>query len=106
MGVSVLPSPTRSQSDATPRARTSSPAGRLPPSAVPPAGGAPLRRGPLGGVPRRGRPRDQAPLEGSDLHAAGDPLGLPRPGPRRRPVLSRRGSPPDRVSRLARTQAL
>ena len=45
--------------------------------------------------------RDQGDLEGPDLHPAGDPLGLPRPGPQRRPVLPRRRRPPDRPPRRA-----
>src|SRR5881392_17228 len=42
MGVGVRPSPTRSQSNALPLARTSSPTDRLPSSAVPPAGEPPF----------------------------------------------------------------
>src|SRR5690606_16471974 len=89
--------PTRSPSDAIPRAWTSSPAGRRPPPRVPPGRRVSPRRHPLGGMLRRGVGRDQAPLEGLLLHLAGDPLGLPRTGPQRRPVLPRRRRPPDRA---------
>ena len=52
MGGGPLPSPARSQSDATPLARTPSPAGRLPPAAVPPG-----RRPAVHRRPHRGGPR-------------------------------------------------
>ena len=49
---------------------------------------------------------DQGALEGPDLHPAGDPLGLPRPGAQRRPVLPRRRRPPDRPPRRAGAAAV
>ena len=102
----VPPSPTWSRNDATPRARTPSPSGRHPPPPVPPGGRPPLRRRPLRRRPRGGPPRDQGGLERPDLHPAGDPLGLPRPGAQRRPVLPRRGGPPDRPPRRAGARAV
>jgi hypothetical protein len=69
-GGRCTPPPTRSQSEARPFARTSSPAGRHPSAGVPPGGHAPLRRDPLVGVPRRGNSRHQGGLERPDLHPA------------------------------------
>src|SRR6266550_4402362 len=85
--------------DARPLTRTPPPADRHPPPGVPPGGRTPLRRRPLVGVPRRGSGGNPAPLEGPHLLTAGDPLGLPRPGAQRRPVLPGRRRPPDRASR-------
>ena len=93
------PSPIRSPSHATSRAPIPSAADRVPPPRVPPGRPAPLHRRPHRGGPQGGPPGDQGPLDRPHLHATGDPLGLPRPGPRRRPVLSRRGRPADRASR-------
>ena len=97
----VLPSPARSQSDDQPRARTPSPSGRYPPPPVPAGGRTPLRRRPVRRRPRGGPPRGQGGLERPDLHPTGHPLGLPRPGAQRRPVLPRRGRAADRPPRLA-----
>ena len=46
----------------------------------------------------------QGTLEGRDLLAVDDPLGLPRAGPPRRPFLSRRGRTTGRTSGLAGAQ--
>src|SRR4051794_14403704 len=93
-------------SDAPPLQPTPDPSGRCPPPPVPPGGRPPLRRRPHRRLPPRGPPRGQGGLEGPDLHPAGDPLGLPRPSPQRRPVLPRRGRPPDRASRRRRAAAV
>src|SRR4051795_5066292 len=102
----VPPSPTRSRKDAKPRTRTPPPSGRYPPPPVPPGGRPPLRRRPVRRRPRGGPPRGQGGLERPDLHPAGDPLGLPRPGAQRRPVLPRRGRPADRPPRLTGARTL
>ena len=57
------------------------------------------------GSRRASTDRDRHVLEGPDLHAAGHAVGLPRPGPQRRPVLPCRGRSPDRPSRLAGAQS-
>ena len=101
------PSPTRSQSDAMPLARTSSPAGRH-------SSGSSSSRRAASPSPTSSRRacldealrEIKAAVERPDLHPAGDPLGLPRPGPQRRPVLPRRGRPPDRPPRLAGAAAV
>src|SRR4051812_7105122 len=86
---------------ATALQRPPPPSGRDPPPSVPPGGRPPVRRRPHRRLPPRGPPRDQGVVERTDLHPAGDPPGLPRPGAQRRPVVPRRGGPADRRPRLA-----
>ena len=86
-------------SDATTLQRPPPPSGRYSPPPVPPGGRPPSRRRPRRRLPSRGHRRDQGGLVRPDLHPAGDPLGLPRTGAQRRPVLPRRGGPIGRRSR-------
>ena len=73
-------------------------AGELPAAAVPPGRRPAVHRRPHRGRHRPGAGRRRR-LAGPDLLPAGHPVGLPGPGPQRRPLLPGRRRPPDRPPR-------